>query len=178
MSFEKLTFNADVEQINKDLEEILKVTSWSERNQIGLTYRKGATDLYNDAVGSLYSDGVKITDESKFTEFNESMPFYTNMILKEFAKFQRIKLGRVRIMKLDPKKGLSIHRDETERYHLVLKTNINALFGFRTFKEGVVANCYHIPQDNHFYKVDTTKFHFVYNGGEEERIHIVIVPRR
>lgn len=178
MSIEKLSFTADVEQINKDLEEILKVADWGERGQIGLTHRKGAKNLYTDAVGSLYKDGVKMVDESEFTEINESMPFYTNLILKEFAKFQRIKLGRIRFMRLLPNHGLSIHRDETERYHLVVKTNVNALFGFRTFKEGAVAHCYHMPQDNHFYKVDTTKFHFVYNGGQTERIHIVIVPRR
>jgi hypothetical protein len=38
----------------------------------------------------------------------------------------------------------------------------------------VSAKCYHIPADGYFYKVDTTKDHFVYNGGWEPRIHLVI----
>jgi photosystem II stability/assembly factor-like uncharacterized protein len=92
---------------------------------------------------------------------------------------QNIKLGRVRIMRLMPKRGLTVHRDTSVRYHLVLKTNIDSFFGFRDFlnKDGAVAKCYHMPANGYFYKVDTTKFHFVYNGGKTERIHIVIVPR-
>ncbi len=178
MSVEKLTFTADVDQINNDLIEILKVTQWEPQNQIGLTYRSGATDLYKDAVGSLYKDNKVIAREDDFTEMNERLPFYTNMILREFAKFQKIKLGRVRFMRLMPKTGLTFHADTTERYHLVLKTNISAMLGFRTFKDNMIAGCYHLPKDGHFYKVDTTKQHFAYNAGKEERIHIVIVPRR
>jgi len=36
------------------------------------------------------------------------------------------------------------------------------------------AKCYNIPADGSFYRVDTTKEHFVYNGGWEPRIHLVI----
>jgi hypothetical protein len=32
----------------------------------------------------------------------------------------------------------------------------------------------HLPKDGYFYCVDTTQEHFVYNGGKEERIHLVI----
>jgi len=179
MSIEKLSFTADVDQIYKDLGEVLKATEWGAVNQIGLTFRPGAQDPYKDATGSLFRDNkVMVSNEQEFTEINERLPFYTNMILREFAKFQRIKLGRVRFMRLMPKTGLTFHRDTTERYHLVIKTNIHSLLGFRTFKDDMVAGCYHLPKDGHFYKIDTTKFHFAYNAGDEERIHIVIVPRR
>ena len=76
-------------------------------------------------------------------------------------------------MLLEPKKGLSIHKDFDFRYHLVLNTNANALFG-ETMQGDVKAVCYHIPADGHVYKVDTTREHFVYNGGWEDRIHLVI----
>jgi Aspartyl/Asparaginyl beta-hydroxylase len=179
MSIQQLLFNADIDQMNKDLVDILKVTDWGDENQIGLTHRPNAKDLYKDAVGSLYRDQkVMIANEQEFTEINEQLPFYTNMILHNFAKFQRIKLGRVRLMRLLPKRGLSFHRDATERYHLVLKTNIDSFLGFRAFKEDMVAGCYHIPRDGYFYRVDTTKMHFAYNAGAEERIHMVVVPRR
>jgi hypothetical protein len=34
--------------------------------------------------------------------------------------------------------------------------------------------CYHLPADGIWYKVDTREVHWVYNGGEEERIHLVV----
>ena len=39
---------------------------------------------------------------------------------------------------------------------------------------GIKANCYHLPMDGQWYKVDTTKTHWVYNGGDSPRIHLVV----
>jgi Aspartyl/Asparaginyl beta-hydroxylase len=177
---EKLQFEADMTTILKDIDSITSLSPWDEHNQIGLTYRPGAIQVWKDAVGSLYNDnGDQIGDERDFTELNPQIPETLKTLLTDFAQSQNIKLGRVRIMRALPKHGLSVHRDTSVRYHLVLKTNINSFFGFRDLlrKDGVDARCYHIPCDGHFYKVDTTKYHFIYNGGKTERVHLVIVPR-
>lgn len=178
---EKLDFKANMPLVLADVDSILKMSPWDEDHQIGLTHRPNANNLWKDAVGSLHNSKYvdNSTTEHEYTEINHLIPDTLKATLLDFAESQNIKLGRVRIMRLMSKRGLTVHRDTSVRYHLVLKTNIDSFFGFRDFnsKDGSVANCYHVPGNGHFYKVDTTKFHFVYNGGKTERIHIVIVPR-
>ena len=178
---EKLEFRANLPTVMADLESILKLSPWDDDHQIGLTHRPGANNLWKDAVGSLYSaeTGEEFANEYEFTEINPQVPETLKNLLLDFAQSQNIKLGRVRIMRALPKRGLTVHRDSSVRYHLVLTTNINSFFGFRDLsrREGVDARCYHVPADSYFYKVDTTKYHFIYNGGKTERVHLVIVPR-
>jgi hypothetical protein len=178
---EKLDFKVDMVSVLTDIDTIVKMSPWDEDHQIGLTHRPEATDLWKDAVGSLYTNDGKSTgvSEHEFSELNAQLPETFRTLLLNFAQSQNIKLGRVRIMRALSKRGLTVHRDTSVRYHLVLKTNIDSFFGFRDLKQtnGVAAHCYHMPADSHFYKVDTTKFHFIYNGGKTERIHLVIVPR-
>jgi hypothetical protein len=73
-----------------------------------------------------------------------------------------------------PKSGLSVHPDFEHRYHLSIVTNKYSYFGEHVGETDVSAKCYHIPSDGYFYKVDTTREHFVYNGGWEPRIHLVL----
>jgi hypothetical protein len=177
---EQLDFKANIQDVLNDVDTIVKMSPWDEDNQIGLTYRLNATNLWKDAVGSLYTNGKSNgVFEHEFTELNTQIPETFRTLLLDFAQSQNIKLGRVRIMRALSKRGLTVHRDNSVRYHLVLKTNIDSFFGFRDLKQtnGVAAYCYHMPANGYFYKVDTTKFHFIYNGGKTERIHLVIVPR-
>lgn len=179
MFIKKLDLTADVLQVSNDLDQILTLSSWGVENQIGLTYRKEATgDLWKDCVGSLYNreTGLDIANEEEFTEINAHVPPYILSKLNELALVENFKLGRVRFMRLPSKSGLTVHADTSVRYHLVLKTNPHAYIA-HTFNSGNIgALCFHIPSDGHFYKVDTTKHHFVYNGGLEPRIHLVICP--
>jgi hypothetical protein len=180
---EKLDFKVELSSVLADVDQIVKSSPWDEDHQIGLTHRPTAdpANLWKDAVGSLHKSEYvdSTTTEYEFTELNAQIPETLRTLLLDFARSQNIKLGRVRIMRALPKRGLTVHRDTTVRYHLVLKTNIDSFFGFRELKQvdGVAAKCYHMPANGHFYKVDTTKFHFIYNGGKTERIHLVIVPR-
>ena len=98
-------------------------------------------------------------------------------ILNELCKLQNIKIGRARFMRLLPKTGLTVHADNSERYHLVINTNKDAFIAQTMNNGGIAAVCYHIPADGYFYKVDTTKRHFVYNGGQVDRIHLVVSPK-
>lgn len=187
MSFiTKLNFTADKEKMSADLQYLLSVRPWPEHvfkktpgNQLGITHRPNADDVWTDGQGSLVDrlTGEVLAKESDFTEYNPHLPDYTKSILEKLATFENIKFGRIRYMRLMPKSGLSIHSDNEKRYHYVLETNPHALFGHYTGEEPTVANCYHIPADGHFYKVDTTQTHFVYNGGWEPRIHLVITEQ-
>ncbi len=177
MFIEKLNLTADIGLVKKDLENVLTMSSWGVENQIGLTHRiNPKTDPWKDCVGSLYDreTGTDLANESEFTEYNKDAPVYTRQKLEELASLENIKIGRVRFMKLMPKTGLTVHADTSHRYHLVLETNIHSYIAHTLGKTN--AMCFHLPSDNYFYKVDTTKHHFVYNGGYTPRIHLVICP--
>lgn len=181
---EKLEFTADLKQMQEDLNELLKKRPWPEEDikkklpggQLGVTYRPGAKDIWLDASGSLYNKETNTFEgkESDFTEINPLIGSYTKEVLKELSKHTKKQFGRIRYMRALSKRGLSIHKDFEQRYHFVLQTNPGALFGETVNEDGLAAKCYHIPADGHFYKVDTTRDHFIYNGGWEERIHLVI----
>ncbi len=179
MFIEKVNLTADLNEVNRDLEHILTLTSWGVENQIVLTHRKIVQgDIWKDCVGSLYNReaGEDIANEYEFTEINSAIPKYLLDKIQELAVVENFKLGRVRLMRLPSKAGLTVHADTSVRYHLVLQTNSNAYMA-QVFRAGNIgAVCFHMPADGYFYKVDTTKHHFVYNGGLDPRIHLVICP--
>lgn len=185
---QQLACTANLGQMRVDLNELLAKTPWpkenfdtkSSGNQIGITHRSNATDIILDASGSLYDKEQKrfVAKELDFTEINPNVGQYTKNILATLSDHEKTKFGRIRYMRLMPKTGLSIHADLEMRYHYVIETNTYALFGDASPDNTLSAKCYHIPADGHFYKVDTTREHFVFNGGWEPRIHLVICEIR
>jgi hypothetical protein len=186
MFIEKLNFTADTDLMLDDLNMVLSTEPWPEKkiestdriyhaNQLGLTYRVGAEYPWYDASGSLYdkSKGHFTDKEINFTEWNP-VGEYTKNIIKSLKDSLGIEFGRMRYMRLMPKTGLSVHKDFDARYHYVLKTTPHAYFGLAETDNDVSAKCYHIPADGHFYRVDTTRDHFVFNGSWEPRIHLVL----
>jgi hypothetical protein len=169
----KLEFNIDIVRVQQEFTDLINQIGWPD-NQIGVKHRPNAEAPWTDAISSLYDEKLhKFTSkESDFTEWNP-IGEYTRHVIEELGKIENKTFGRIRFMRLMSKTGLSIHADFEKRYHLVLNTNPCALFGEYT-GGAVAATCYHIPADGHFYHVDTTRKHFVYNGGWEPRIHLVI----
>ena len=179
MFLEKLNINVDVVQVRNALAHIINLTEWSD-NQIGLSHRNPPQkDVWKDCTGSLYDreKGIELVTEFEFTELNKQIPEYLKHILEQLATIENIKLGRVRFMRLQRHQGLSVHKDTSIRYHLALETNQYSYIAQGLDQSGIRAVCHHIPADGYFYKVDTTKEHFVYNGGKTDRIHLVICPR-
>jgi hypothetical protein len=183
---EKINFTADVNQMINDLNLFISRNPWPNTtfmynnqkyhaNQLGLTYRPNADYPLGDAGGSLYDPVTNsfTSSETDFTEWTDVEP-YTKNIIEQFSTFVDSKFGRIRYMRLMPKTGLSVHADFEMRYHYALQTNKFAYFGEAVTDDDLSAKCYHIPTDGSFYKVDTTREHFVYNGGWEPRIHLVI----
>jgi hypothetical protein len=182
----KINFAADLDKMIKDLDNTVSQIGWLEKmfedqgrayhaNQIGLTYRKGSQHPWVDASGSLYDKELKhfVGKETDFTEWNSVGP-YTKFVIEQLGKQIGIQFGRIRYMRLRPKTGLSVHADFEPRYHFVLKTNPNSYFLDCTPDNELNAKAYHIPADGFFYKVDTLRNHSVFNGGWEDRIHLVI----
>jgi len=182
----KTNITANYQLMYKDLTDLINTVGWPDKqtsnsgkfypsNQIGLKCRKNAEIPLLDAAGRSYDENTKtiIVDENDFTEWVDVVPEFTKNAILELEQRENVKFGRIRIMRLLSKTGLSVHKDLEQRYHYVYDTNANAFFGEKT--EGLItAQCYHIPNDGYFYKVDTTRDHFVYNGGWESRIHLVM----
>jgi hypothetical protein len=183
MFLKKLDIVSDVNKIATELDQILNTTPWTESNQIGIKHRLGAADSWRDAAGSLYNrdTGKQLGQEKDFTEWSIDSAWYVRQQIHELETNLGIKTGRVRFMNLPPRRGLSVHRDKEVRYHLVLKTNSKSFMALSSNVNieyssdlPVTALCFNIPQDGHWWRVDTTQTHWVYNGGDINRIHLVV----
>ena len=107
----------------------------------------------------------KPIDESKYTELisdfhNTYFEEVYNVLTKNF------KLGRVRILLKEPRSTLSWHRDPEPRLHIPIVTNP----GCKMVIEDVAK---HMPADGSVTITNNTKYHNFFNGGEQERIHLV-----
>ncbi len=104
-------------------------------------------------------------DESKYTEF---VKLFEDTYFKEVydtltAKYE---LGRIRLLWKLPRTTLSWHRDPEPRLHIPIVTN----FGARMCIDTEVR---HMPADGGVWITDNTKYHNAFNGGEEDRVHLV-----
>jgi hypothetical protein len=171
----------DISQLKRDLEKILEKNDF---NTLGIK-NFGAIPL-NEIPGdkdSTKGHNVRGTywtlpdesgkeamrdkpiDESKYTQLisnfhNTYFEQVYNILTKNF------KLGRVRILLKEPRSTLSWHRDPEPRLHIPIITNP----GCKMVIEDVAK---HMPADGSVTITNNTKYHNFFNGGEQERIHLV-----
>ena len=107
----------------------------------------------------------KPIDESKYTELvSDFQNTYFEEVYKTLRK--KFKLGRVRILLKEPRSTLSWHRDPEPRLHIPIITNL----GCRMVIDNIAQ---HMPADGTVTITNNTKYHNFFNGGEQERIHLV-----
>ena len=117
-----------------------------------------------DETGKEVSRDVQI-DESKYTQIvPEFESTYFNHVYDLIKK--KFKIGRVRILLKEPRSTLSWHRDPEPRLHIPIITNPGCLMVIDN-----VAN--HMPADGSVWITNNTKYHNAFNGGEENRVHLV-----
>ena len=107
----------------------------------------------------------KSIDESQYTEL---LPEFKGTYFEDVFNILRknFKLGRVRILLKEPRSTLSWHRDPEPRLHIPIITNK----GCRMVIEDVSK---HMPADGTVTITNNTKYHNFFNGGEQDRIHLV-----
>ena len=117
-----------------------------------------------DASGKEVTRDVLI-DESKYTEFVKD---YENTYFKEvYEKLSKVyKLGRVRLLLKEPRSTLSWHRDPEPRLHIPIYTNPGAIMVIDNIAK-------HMPADGSVWITNNRKYHNAFNGGEENRVHLV-----
>ena len=104
-------------------------------------------------------------DESKYTEFVEDFKnTYFKEVYDELSK--HYKLGRVRLLLKEPRSTLSWHRDPEPRLHIPIYTNPGCLMVIDKI-------AHHMPADGSVWVTNNLKYHNAFNGGEENRVHLV-----
>ena len=117
-----------------------------------------------DETGKEVSRDIEI-DESKYTHLvSEFEDTYFKEVYEILSK--RFKLGRVRLLLKEPRSTLSWHKDPEPRLHIPIITNP----GCSMVIENVAK---HLPADGNVTITNNTKYHNFFNGGEQDRIHIV-----
>ncbi len=107
----------------------------------------------------------EMIDEKLFSEF---IPEFKNTYFKEIYDqlTKYFSLGRVRLLRKEPRSTLSWHRDPEPRIHIPIITNPGC-------RMVVDENAFHMPADGSAWFVNTCKYHNFFNGGEQDRIHFV-----
>jgi hypothetical protein len=180
--FLKLDIKFDVEKLQAAYKEIIKIKNFESPGEItnfgaiSLTQIPGDPDSIKghkargvfwtkpDSTGKEVTRDVSV-DEEKYSEFIDD---YKDTYFKDVyeALSKKYKLGRVRILLKQPRSTLSWHRDPEPRLHIPIITNPGCIM--------VIDNvAKHMPADGHAWITNNTKYHNFFNGGEEDRIHIV-----
>ena len=171
----------DVQRMRDDLDKVMKKQKFktlglshfgaialtqipNDENSIKGHNIRGVYWTKPDESGKEVSRDVKI-DESKYTEV---VPEFKNTYFQEIydALKKKFKLGRVRILLKEPRSTLSWHRDPEPRLHIPIITNP----GCSMVIENVAK---HLPADGRVTITNNTKYHNFFNGGEQNRIHLV-----
>jgi len=117
-----------------------------------------------DSSGKEFSRDVTI-DESEYSELiNDFKNTYFEEVYDELKK--RYKLGRVRLLLKEPRSTLSWHRDPEPRLHIPIYTNPGCLMVIDKV-------AHHMPADGSVWVTNNIKYHNAFNGGEENRVHLV-----
>ena len=104
-------------------------------------------------------------DETKYSEF---VKMFEDTYFKEVYDVltKKYTLGRIRLLWKLPRTTLSWHRDPEPRLHIPIITNPGCIM--------VIDNvAKHMPADGSVWVTNNTKYHNAFNGGEENRIHLV-----
>ena len=117
-----------------------------------------------DQTGKEVSRDINI-NESAYTQL---VPEFKNTYFEEVYKIlsSKYKLGRTRILLKEPRSTLSWHRDPEPRLHIPIITNPGCLMVIDNIAQ-------HMPADGSVWITNNTKYHNAFNGGEENRIHLV-----
>ena len=180
--FQKQDINFDIIKLRKACDQVLKIRGFD--TTLGIPHFAGISlnqipgdpestkgskirGVYwtkPDSTGKEVARDVGI-DESKYTEFvNDFKGTYYENVYRELS--EKFKLGRVRLLLKEPRSTLSWHRDPEPRLHIPIYTNPGAIMVVDSVAK-------HLPADGSVWITNNTKYHNAFNGGEENRVHLV-----
>ena len=179
--FQKQDLKFDITRLKQSYKEIIKTKKFEDAGvsnfgAISLTQIPGDPESIKgsnargvfwtkpDQSGKEVSRDVNIYEES----YSEFIKEYENTYFKEVYDIlsSQYKLGRVRILLKQPRSTLSWHRDPEPRLHIPIITNPGCIMVIDKVAQ-------HMPADGSVWITNNTKYHNAFNGGEEDRIHLV-----
>ena len=180
--FQKQNIRFDINKLKEAYNQVLKIKDFqgvkgvTNFGAISLTQIPGDPDSIkgNKARGVFWTKpdqtGKEVLrdqmiDEAAYSEFiSEYKDTYFKEVVETLQK--NYKIGRVRILLKEPRSTLSWHRDPEPRLHIPIITNPGSIM--------VIDNvAKHMPADGSVWITNNTKYHNAFNGGEENRIHLV-----
>ena len=180
--FQKQNIKFDIKNLKTACDEVLKIKGFD--TSLGIPHFAGISlnqvpgdpeSTKGNNVRGVYwtrpdSSGSevkrdKLIDESKYTEFVEDFKnTYFKEVYDELSK--HYKLGRVRLLLKEPRSTLSWHRDPEPRLHIPIYTNPGCLMVIDKI-------AHHMSADGSVWVTNNLKYHNAFNGGEENRVHLV-----
>ena len=180
--FQRQDVKFDINKLQNAYKDVLKIKEFSvvkgvsNFGAISLTQIPGDPDSIkgNKARGIFWTKpdktGKEVVRDEQIDEaaYSEFINVYKDTYFKEVFETlsAKYKLGRVRILLKEPRSTLSWHRDPEPRLHIPIITNPGSIM--------VIDNvAKHLPADGSVWITNNTKYHNAFNGGEENRIHLV-----
>jgi len=180
--FQKQDLKFDISKLKQACDDVLKIKGFD--TSLGIPHFAGISlnqipgkpeSIKGNNVRGIYwtkpdSTGVEVQrenkiDESKYTEFvDEFKNTYFKEVYDQLTK--KYKLGRMRLLLKEPRSTLSWHRDPEPRLHIPIYTNPGAIMVVDHVAK-------HMPADGSVWITNNTKYHNAFNGGEENRVHLV-----
>ena len=172
----------DIKKLQQALSYVLKIKNYDDANGISnfgaicLNQIPGKPDSIkgNNARGVYWTKPDhsgkealrdKMINERAYTEFVKDFEkTYFKEVYEQLSK--KFKLGRVRILLKQPRSTLSWHRDPEPRLHIPIITNPGCIMVIENVAE-------HLPANGSVYITNNLKYHNAFNGGEENRVHLV-----
>ena len=172
----------DIKKLQQALSYVLKIKNYDDANGIS---NFGAICLNQipgkpDSIKGNNARGVYLTkpdhsgkealrdkmiNERAYTEFVKDFEkTYFKEVYEQLSK--KFKLGRVRILLKQPRSTLSWHRDPEPRLHIPIITNPGCIMVIENVAK-------HLPANGSVYITNNLKYHNAFNGGEENRVHLV-----
>ena len=180
--FQKQNLKFDIAKLKEAYKNIIKIKKFdtaegiSHFGAICLTRIPGDPDSIKDnKVRGLYwtkpdKSGNEVSRDVAIEEsaYTEIAPEFEKTYFKEVINVLKLKykLGRVRILLKEPRSTLSWHRDPEPRLHIPIITNPGCLMVINNVAK-------HLPADGSVWITNNTKYHNAFNGGEENRVHLV-----
>ena len=180
--FQKQDINFDISKLRTACDEVLKIKGFD--TTLGIPHFAGISlnqipgepeSIQGNKIRGVYwtkpdSSGVEVVrdskiDESRSTEFVSE---FKNTYFKEVYDnlSSKYKWGRVSLLLKEPRSTLSWHRDPEPRLHIPIYTNPGAIMVIDSIAK-------HMPADGSVWVTNNKKYHNAFNGGEQNRVHLV-----
>ena len=180
--FHKQNIKFDISKLQEAYKQIIQTKKFDDGGGIShfgaicLTRKPGDPESVkgNKARGVYWTkpdkSGKEVSRDEMINEasYSEFIKDYENTYFKEVYDVlsKKYKLGRVRILLKEPRSTLSWHRDPEPRLHIPIYTNPGAIMVIDHIAK-------HMPADGSVWITNNRKYHNAFNGGEENRVHLV-----